>query len=243
MRRDRWVGLAAGAAVVVAALALLVGSAFAEPPTPGATPNAKQDRGRYAQVFLSKLAGILGVDEAKLKDSIKQAASQTVDQAVQDGELTQEQATKLKERIQKAEPGALGFGHFGLRGGPHARGPHRGPAAIAALGRDVHNAIAQKLGMTADQLHQELRSGKTLDQIAQEKGVTKQDLGQAAADAAKPKLDEAVKNGRITQQQADQILQQLRSGDILHTKGHLKGRPFPPGQQKRQAPSTQGTSF
>lgn len=61
----------------------------------------------------------------------------------------------------KAGRGGFGFGMGAFRGGPgkmEGRGPNQ-------------DMLAQKLGLTTDQLKSELASGKTLQQIAQEHGV------------------------------------------------------------------------
>ncbi len=70
----------------------------------------------------------------------------------------------------------------------------------------VWNAVAEKLGLTVDQLYAELRSGKTITQIANEKGVSRADLVTALETAHKNSVAQAVKDGYITQAQADNIL-------------------------------------
>lgn len=59
----------------------------------------------------------------------------------------------LKEALRFGLMGGHGFGEHGRRG-------HHGP-----------EDLAQKLGMTVDELKSELDSGKTIEEIAQEKGV------------------------------------------------------------------------
>ncbi len=75
----------------------------------------------------------------------------------------------------------------------------------------VWNALAGKLGMTVDQLYAEVNSGKTVTQIAKEKGISRSDLITALETAHKNSLAQAVKDGIITQGQADNILS-LMSG-------------------------------
>ena len=88
-----------------------VGAIFAA--APEAAP------GDYHQVFVSKLAKILGVDEQKLAAGITQAQSETLDQAVKDGKLTKEQADTMKQHMQQGGFGP-GFAMGSMPDGMHA---------------------------------------------------------------------------------------------------------------------------
>ena len=81
---------------------------------------------------------------------------------------------------------------------------------------DDFDAMAKALNLTPTQLFEELHSGKTLDAIARARGV---DLAkvQEAANAArilamKDAIAQAVKDGKMTQEQADWLLQGLEKG-------------------------------
>jgi len=78
---------------------------------------------------------------------------------------------------------------------------------IRAVGKNRY--AAEALGMTEQDLRTELQGGKTLAQVAQEKGVDTQKLVDAMLSQAKTDLAQQVANGRITQSQADQTLQEL----------------------------------
>jgi hypothetical protein len=65
------------------------------------------------------------------------------------------------------------------------------------------DAVLKKLGLTADQVLAERRAGKSLAEIAQAKGVSKETLVATIVDAHKTALDAAVKAGTLTQAQAD----------------------------------------
>ncbi len=94
-----------------------------------------------------------------------------------------------------------GFGlGFGFRGGDAA----------------TFDAVAKALNLTPTQLFEQLHSGKTLSEIATAQGV---DLSavQAAVNASqvqamKDKIAQAVKDGTITQEQADWLLQGMEKG-------------------------------
>lgn len=111
---------------------------------------------------------------------------------VDDGTLTQEQADKVVETLTAAGPAG--------RGGPGGRGRH-GHAR-----REGVDAAATALGMTAEELRTELRSGSTIAQVAEAKGVELQTVIDAMVAEVKEELDEAVTAGRITQEKADERL-------------------------------------
>ncbi len=60
--------------------------------------------------------------------------------------------------------------------------------------------------MTEAQLRTELMNGKTLAQVAKDKGKSVDGLVNALVADAKTRIDAAVKAGRLTQAQADQVL-------------------------------------
>jgi hypothetical protein len=87
----------------------------------------------------------------------------------------------------------------------------RGLHSQAAL-----EAAAKALGMTADDLSAQLWGGKTLSDLAEEKGVDIADV-QAAVEAAqiaetKTAIEQAVTDGDITQAKADWLLEGLEAG-------------------------------
>lgn len=176
--------LAAGAAT----LALLVGGGSAL----AFDPLGDQD------AFLGDLATRLGIEQEELEGAIRDAQVTRVDQAEAEGQITDEQATELRERIEAAETpfiGGGGFrGGFGFRGGP---GGFLEPAAEA-------------LGLSAAGLRDQL-GGTSLAAIAAEQGVSVQAVEDAIVAAQEKRLDEAVADGRITDAQAAELLNQLES--------------------------------
>ena len=146
------VGLLGGAAV--GALATSGGNTPTTTKTASATMHADVD------AFLSDVASRLGVDVSKLKDALKGAAIDQVNQAVKDGTLTQAQADAIIARINAGDI-ASGFG-LGFGFGGHGFGQHH----LAFAGGDVFGAAASYLGMTEAQLQTQLGSGKSLADVA-----------------------------------------------------------------------------
>ena len=215
--------VAIGAAAILAVTALGTVALAADPPptaTPGATA-ATTPKTNYGQVFVGKLAAALGIDQAKLQAAVKQAELDTIDQAVANGDLARNPADALKQRVEQSN----GPGPFGLFG-DHGRGKGMGPGPRAAVVDEqaVLQAVADKLGMSVADLQTQLRSGKSIADIAKDKNLNVQDLYAAAANAAKPILDQAVKDGKLTQAQADQIYQQIQKGQYM-LRGPMGGAP------------------
>ena len=71
------------------------------------------------------------------------------------------------------------------------------------------DTAANTLGMSPRDLLGELRDGLTLAEIAQQKGVDPNKLKTAMLAAVNARIDEAVKNGRLTQDKADELKAQL----------------------------------
>jgi hypothetical protein len=200
--------VAAGAAVVAVALA---GTAIA----------ASSDSSPTS--FMESLARHLGISTEKLQDAAKAAAIDQIDAALADGKITKEQADAAKERVESGEAPLLFFGPRFRDGGPgFGRGPGFGFGAGPGFGLHHFGALgeaaADYLDLTEAQLHEQLRSGKSLAQIAEDKGKSTDGLKQALHDAVKEDLDTAVKAGRITQAQADEALDRFdeRADDLIN---------------------------
>jgi polyhydroxyalkanoate synthesis regulator phasin len=157
-----------------------------------------------------------------------------LDQLVKAGTITQAQADAVTKALQDARPAMEHHGPWG--GGPRG--------GFGRIGVALDEA-AKALGIDLDELRTELQSGKTLAQIATEHDVDIQKVEDALTAAAKAKLDEAVKAGRITQEQADQRLTEMtdRLKELVNEPlpardgpGHRGGRPG--GQDKGSTPDS-----
>ena len=170
---------------------------------------------------LTDVAKEKNVSTDDLKTAIVTAVDAKLDQAVKDGNLTQAQADKAKSQLSNLSLDQLGFN----------RGPSKLPAAGFAMGQEALNAAAQKLGITTQDLMTELRSGKTLADVAKEKNVSTDDLKTAIVNAVDAQIDQAVTNGKLTQSQADNIKAQIAKIDLTQPFGMGMGRgwQFGPG--------------
>ncbi len=211
--------------VVVLGAAVLGAVVLAQEPTP--TPT--KPRQSLQQTYWQTLADKLGVKVEVLQQDARDAARETVQQAVNDGVLTQKQADALLRRLDQQAPGALPFGGP-FRGRGWRPGWHRGRGFGPVFGRQsVLDAAAKALGMTSQDLVAELKAGKSLADIAEEKGVVEDAVKRAVLDALKAQLDQAVKDGRLTQTQAEQMktrMEQVLEQGWPFFGRFFKGRPF-----------------
>jgi hypothetical protein len=181
---DRSLKLKLGAGVAAAAAAAGGGAAIAAD---------RLGSSNDSQAVVNDAAKQLGVTPSALTAALKKALENRVDEAVAAGRLTQEQGHELKQRIESGELPLF----FGPRGGP--------PEHFGEL-----DAAASYLGLTVDELHTQLESGKTLAQVAKDRGKSVDGLIQALVDAATKRLDADVAAGRLTKAQEQQILAGLK---------------------------------
>lgn len=153
------------------------------------------------EVFLEKLATTLGISEEQLEASFKEAAKGAIDQATQSGYLTADQAERMKERMERGRQDFF----------------HRSWAWVIRRRRrmDVILAtVANKLGVSVSDLETQLESGKSLADLAREKGISEDDLRQAVVNAVKPLLDEAVKAGKIAPKYAEVVIHRIEGTEV-----------------------------
>ena len=96
--------------------------------------------------------------------------------------------------------GRHGWGRMGGRG-------MMGTAWGGYLQDEMLTALANKLGMSVDDLKAKIQTGTTPAQIAQEKGLTVAEFRTLMQEARNDALDLAVKNGKLTAEQAEQMKQ------------------------------------
>jgi transposase-like protein len=181
---DRKKKVALGAAAVLAA----VGGGAAIAATQIGSPSQE------SQAVVNDAAKQLGVTPTALSNALKKALMNRVDAAVAAGQITKSEGDALKQRIQSGDV-PLFFGAFG-----HPAHPGENLSAAASY-----------LGVTADQLRSDLESGKTLAQIAKDKGKSVDGLVNALYNAQKKELDQAVADGRLTKDQEQSILANLKN--------------------------------
>jgi hypothetical protein len=187
--------------------------------------------------FLDSVAKHLGVTPQKLEDATKAAAIDQVNADLAAGRITQAQADELKKRIEAGD-GVFGPGGPRIGPGPGLGGP--GGGGLPGFGRPaIANEIAaaaKYLGLSEADLQTKLRDGQSLADIAKAQSKDLDGLKTAILDAAKADLDKAVADKKLTQSQADDVYNALKShiDDLVAASGKLRfhgpgGGPGGPG--------------
>lgn len=200
--------LAAGAA----ALAVVLGGGAALAAAGSSNP---------ASDFLGDVASRLGISQGKLEDAIADATSARIDAAVAAGDITKEEGDALKERVRSGEVPAILPGFHGHRLG---LGPLGIPRPGHVGGTDLLGPASDYLGLDEADVREALRDGKSLADLATEKGKSVDGLKQALRDAIRKDADKAVGDGALTKEQADRMVERL-SGAV----DEIVDKPCTPG--------------
>ncbi|HEX7462926.1 MAG TPA: hypothetical protein VF317_12210 [Dermatophilaceae bacterium] len=129
---------------------------------------------------------------------------------VTNGTLTQAQADKVAGTLESQLP-MRGMGGMGGRSG--------------GMGMtQTHDAAAKALGMTSDELYAAVQGGKSLADVAKDQKVSVDSLVKAMVAAAESELATDVKEGTITQAQADTMKSSLTAHITDQVNGVRPGR-------------------
>ncbi|MFC2045989.1 hypothetical protein ACFLTC_00515 [Chloroflexota bacterium] len=197
-----------GIATVVAILGLAaVGAvALAQEPEDGAdSPFKLRDRFRVA------IAGALGIDVEKYDAAVEEARGKVLDDAVEEGVLTEEQVERQQERAELGYGrGMMPHGDPGFRGRRGGRMPGHGRGGfMGGPGNSLVALAAENLGMDVDDLLAELQAGKTVAGV-DGLGGDAEAIAEAYVETMAGHLEEAVADGRITAEQAASMQEQMK---------------------------------
>ena len=76
---------------------------------------------------------------------------------------------------------------------------------------------AEKLGMTTEDLMAEIQAGKSISEVAKEQGVDIGEIVTAYMEQLEERLSQAVENGKITQEQADEMAEKKQTHEALQS--------------------------
>lgn len=166
-----------------------------------------------ASEFIDRVAQIAGIDSQKLKDSVKQASKERIDQDVKDGKITQSEADNLKQKIDEGKTFGLGFGRKGMHG----------EMGFGGFMKPNLDDLSNYLGLTTSDLMTQMRDGKSLLDIAKDKGKSEAELKTYLSQKFDENLKQAVTDGKLTQEKSDIVAKdkdKIISG-IISGKGHF----------------------
>jgi len=158
-----------------------------------------------AGAILADLADEAGVDLQSLRDAVEAARLEerktNIAQAVTDGEMTQSEADWRLKGLEAGYTKDLGKSLLSTRGGP------KYTQMVAA---------AEVLGISTQDLENQLWAGRSLSDIAEKAGIELQSvtdaLTAARSTAATLEIEQALADGTITQEQADWLLEGVQNG-------------------------------
>jgi hypothetical protein len=218
--------LTAVGALSVAGVATVVTVVATSTPLLAASPSPSPSAGngqKYCGAFAGHLAANLGKSQSQVQSAVSSAISQTLNDAVKNGDLTQQQADAIKARLGSSGQSCAGIPGIAGRHGGFIGGFPR----AEALGL---NEVAKALGISQTELQQDLRNGQTVKDIAASKSMDEAAFRSKLASVTKADLDPQVAAGKITQNQENAILQRIQNGPLPlwdRTKRHERPQPSP----------------
>lgn len=170
------------------------------------TGDGATDDGRSR--FHQLLAEELGVSIDELEQAYTAASLALIDEAEADGRLSADEAARARERVEEGRffPAFRSGFHHGF-----------------AFGRLApFDGVAELLGLTDEELRTAVQDGQSLAEIAESAGVSIEELTAEVLANVRESLDEAVANGGLTQERADEIYSRFES-NIEEFLAHPKG--------------------
>ena len=145
-----------------------------------------------------------GLSDDEITALIQEAHTKALDKAVAAGVITQEQADFMK--------GHMGQGGHMFGGGRMMkawRGWTGSPAVKGAIHEYKLNAFSAVLGLTPEELNSRIENGETMWEVAQSLGLTEEQFREKRVEATQSAINQALADGKITQAQADWMLNRM----------------------------------
>lgn len=153
---------------------------------------------------LAEIAGQQGITREQLKTSMTEALNKQLEA----------KKKEFSDNLDKTIDSKL---TAGIQGGRHG----------GALGKGLDlTAAGTVLGLTADEVKEQLTAGKSLADLAKDKGIDAQKLIDAQAAAITSEVNQQVKDGKLTQAQADERLKDVAAiaEKVVNGKGFGRGK-------------------
>ncbi|ABZ84109.1 conserved hypothetical protein [Heliomicrobium modesticaldum Ice1] len=177
---------------------------------------------------LAEIAQTKGIAREDLIAKMVAAAQTRLDEAVACGRLSAEEAAQKKETMKQKIEAVVDKKHtdkFAERAAWKFGDMVKDKVGFRAFGGFAGSShfqvAADLLQMTRDELMTELKAGKSLEEVAQAKGVAKETLKAKLIESSQADIDKAVSDGRLTAEKAEQAKTNLekRIDDMLGRKG------------------------
>jgi hypothetical protein len=228
---------AGGVAGAVMGVPALSGASETTTTTPSKTapgPRLGRFGARAGNPELAAAAQVLGLTVQQLRGDLSDGKTTIADVAKQRGVDVQKVVDAMtnadRQRIEKIvnspwpQPPAPGFGGLGGPNGSTRVGPRVG---FGLGGPQALDAASKALGITRQQLLNDLRGGQTIAQIAKSKNVDVNYVIDAMVKKIDARVDHAQSNGTISAAQATAAKTKIKNA-IMHMveNGFPQGLPF-----------------
>ena len=154
---------------------------------------------------IAQIAEEQGTTVNAVVDELLAPVEKRLDRAIADGKLSQEQAeeklseaeARITEMVQNATLEEI-IGHEVEK--------IRKQDGKARQDRMLLDQVCQIINLDPEELHAQLKEGKTIAEIAQEHGVSRDALIETLVEHAQDRLDKAVSDGRLDEEKAAEIM-------------------------------------
>lgn len=153
-------------------------------------------------------------------------------------------ALVAKGTITQAQADAITKAMADARGAHDPAEGHGGMGRMFGYLRDTEKAVADAIGVTPEQLRDELRKGSTIAGVAKAHGVAESTVIDAIVSQATEKIDQAVSDGHLTAAQAAKLKDGMRdlATKVVEGRGLGFGGGFGgPGRGDRARPGRPGS--
>lgn len=148
---------------------------------------------------LDEIIAGAGIDLDEFLNDARDKLLDSIDERVTAGDMTEDQADAIKERLESFDLGEFNF-DLGRRFGD-----------IPRLGGFFGDLVPD---VDLSELRDRIESGMTLDEALAEFGVDVEGMLEEARDSALSHIDEMVTDGTIAQERADQLKERIEGFDL-----------------------------
>jgi len=143
---------------------------------------------------VAQIATDHGVDPSAVVNAIVTALTQQIDQKAAAGTIDANRAAQAKQKLPDVASRFV-----------NETKQHRG----YGIRKDTVQAAAKEIGVSPSELKDARKNGKSIAQVAKDHGKSVDDVVNAVVKAATTDIDQAVKDGKLDSQKADQIKKNL----------------------------------
>ena len=152
-----------------------------------------------------------GLDYDEVADQWLVDHQACLDEAVAEGELTEDEAQLLQERFEERVQEGVLFNQMQRFGSAMRSYMNFRTEKLWEGGTGLVGEILEKLGISLDELKVRLQGGDNLADIAEEAGIDLQAMHQERIAEQMQRIDQALADGKITEEQAERMRERLNN--------------------------------